>query len=199
MKHLILIGVVGTLLAGCAPRPHVAPADEFGDSYSSSRVNIYSAKTRGEAAAKADSYCMSIGKYPPYSATNDPAVKKLAPAIYGKALYMSEGYDSKYGSKQKDYRVSFTCSITEGRFSHDPAVVASIKRYDDALDESARKATKELGDQLNARIREMKRHPTRTLHSSTVDMGGYIQTITQIGDKVCVGIAGSASASVDCY
>lgn len=199
MKRLILIGVVGTLLGGCAPRPHVVPADEFGNSYSSSRVNIYSAKTRGEAAAKADSYCMSIGKNPPYAATNEASVKELAPGLYGKALFMSEGYDMKYGSTQKDYRVSFTCNITEGSYSSDPAVIASIKHYDEAMDTRARKATRELGDQLNARIREMKRHPTKTLHSNTVDMGGYTQTITQIGDKVCVGIAGSASASVDCY
>lgn len=142
---------------------------------------------------------MSIGKFQPYSATNDESIKRLAPALYGKALFMGEGYESHYGETQKDYRVSFTCNITEGRYSPDLAVISRINHYDEALNESAQEAARELDKQLNARIREMKRHPTKTLHSTTVDMGGYLQTVTQIGDKVCVGISGSASSSVDCY
>lgn len=199
MKRMILIAVIGVHLAGCAPHPHIIPADEFGDSYSSARVNIYSAKTRGEASAKADAYCMNIGKYADFSATNDESVKTLAPALYGKALFMGESYESRYGATRKDYRVSFTCNITEGHYSPDPAIVASIKQYDEAISDRARAAAQELGEQLNARIREMKRHPTKNLHSSTVDMGGYTQTISQIGDKVCVGITGSSSSTVDCY
>lgn len=199
MKNLTLFAVFGTLLAGCSSPPHVTPNDEFGDGYSSARVKIYSAKNRSEATAKADAYCANIGKYPPYSATNDELLKKLAPALYAKALFMGEGYDLKHGATQKDYRVSFTCNITEGRESPDPTVIASINHYDEALNNSVNKGRQERSEQLNARIREMKRHPTKNLHSSTVDFGGYIQTITQIGDTVCVGISGGASSSVDCY